>query len=573
MKIVDLLIQAIRSAAVYNQEIQAAPVCILWPDRECQWQAAIPVLQAEMPELFVLGDYEPEKRTGPAIWLRCLLAGVSDEVEIPRRQTPVFYLPGISRQDLRAVESCPERLKPLVELQYRGSIWSQLNGKDWTLLAYLKSDQGGLGLEVARDQATRQALRLALEPLLDQDIEPLRDKRLDQDYCNRLLTSGDPVKEVLNWLDQGDAYRESRSENEWRAFVAICKSRLAFNPQKEGLLSGAGQLAERQGAWQPVWERFCEAPKRYPNIPALIRRCQPPNNTMFWRMNDASYEGWPQWNDDQEKALQKALLDLTSMPAHPARQLLELEKEHHQRRSLVWAELQESPLALALEHLARLAEITASELTAGNFDDLTRGYQERGWQADDAALRALAQVKNLADLEAVKTALQAAYRPWMENGARYLQQLVANHGYPGGSAAELPTTPPAKGVCRFFVDGLRFDLARRLAELLRQAGFELEEKPYWVPLPSLTGTGKPAVAPIFGSYKIAEENPGYTFEPISSYLLKKSISENGWQILDQTSNGDPQGNAWCEYGGIDHEGHSPSWSHHCSIFAIASRLC
>ena len=73
--ILDRLVAAIRSAGVYNPDVQAAPACILWPDRDRQWEAAIARLQAELFELYVLGDYQVEKRTGPAIWLRCVLAG------------------------------------------------------------------------------------------------------------------------------------------------------------------------------------------------------------------------------------------------------------------------------------------------------------------------------------------------------------------------------------------------------------------------------------------------------------------------------------------------------------------
>jgi hypothetical protein len=36
------LIQTISSAAVYNAETQVAPACILWPDHDRQWQAAVP---------------------------------------------------------------------------------------------------------------------------------------------------------------------------------------------------------------------------------------------------------------------------------------------------------------------------------------------------------------------------------------------------------------------------------------------------------------------------------------------------------------------------------------------------
>ena len=74
MKLVDEFIKAVRSAAVFNKEVQVAPACILWPDRDRQWETAMPRLQEEMPELLILGDYKPETRTGPAIWLRCQLS-------------------------------------------------------------------------------------------------------------------------------------------------------------------------------------------------------------------------------------------------------------------------------------------------------------------------------------------------------------------------------------------------------------------------------------------------------------------------------------------------------------------
>jgi hypothetical protein len=73
-KIIELLIQSIRSAARYNPEVQTSPACILWPDHSRQWEAVIPRLQEELPELVILSDYCPEKRTGPAIWLRCVVA-------------------------------------------------------------------------------------------------------------------------------------------------------------------------------------------------------------------------------------------------------------------------------------------------------------------------------------------------------------------------------------------------------------------------------------------------------------------------------------------------------------------
>jgi hypothetical protein len=67
--------KTLRDSAIFNPEVQVAPSCILWPDKDRQWEAVIPRLQSELAELLVLGDYAPENRTGPAIWLRCVIAG------------------------------------------------------------------------------------------------------------------------------------------------------------------------------------------------------------------------------------------------------------------------------------------------------------------------------------------------------------------------------------------------------------------------------------------------------------------------------------------------------------------
>ena len=125
---------------------------------------------ALMPELLTLGDYDAATRTGPAIWLRCVIepavrADKFPDLAWPAGTVPVIYMPGVSRQTLRAVEECPDALKPLVELQYRGTVWTQKNGKDWTVRAFLVSDDGGLGLDVAEDKLTLQAMQGALSQL------------------------------------------------------------------------------------------------------------------------------------------------------------------------------------------------------------------------------------------------------------------------------------------------------------------------------------------------------------------------------------------------------------------------
>jgi hypothetical protein len=565
MHVIEKLIQSVRDAAVHNPDVQAAPRCVLWPDGDRQWEPIITRLRAELPQLFVLGDYDPAKRTGPAVWLRCVIAKRVPDVELPAGATPILYLPGVSRRDLRDVKTCPDHLKAFVELQFSGVVWSQINSRDWTILAFLKSDQGGLGLDVGQDNDAKHAMQLALYRLLDEDIDLLRGKRLDKDYFNTLLTGGDPVRDLLQWLDQGDSFRAARDENAWLGFVEVCKSQLAFDPVNDGNLKGAGLLAGHKGPWSPVWERFCEAPKRYPNIPALIRQCSPPQIDLL--SNADTHSGWPQWNDREERTLREHLLKLKDLPPHEARaRLKDLDPHHKERRGLVWAELGDAPLACAMGYLCVLADSAGHPLTAGTVDDLAGAYGCSGWCADDAVLRALACVVKPEDLDAVTAAIQAVYLPWAEDAARYLQRIVSENGYPGKRATAKGSAPQRSGECVLFVDGLRLDVAHRLSERLRSQGLAVEETPVWAAIPSVTATGKAAASPVH--HLIAGQEANADFEPCvaatgqslkGGYHLKKLLTDEGWQLLDVSKDGDPHGMAWCEFGNIDHEGHDRGW--------------
>ena len=128
MSIDQHLIEALRKAVnAFAPGDQVAPCVLLWPDPERLWQSALPQLQARMPELYQLGDYAPELRAGPALWLRYIEANIDEHKTNQGR--PIFYLPGISREQLRNIEDCPRPLSALVELQYRGAVWIHQNGK------------------------------------------------------------------------------------------------------------------------------------------------------------------------------------------------------------------------------------------------------------------------------------------------------------------------------------------------------------------------------------------------------------------------------------------------------------
>ena len=566
MRILNCLIKAIRSAAIHNPDVQAAPACILWPDGDRQWEPVVPRLQRDLPELLQLGDYAPEKRIGPAIWLRCAIAGLvggnlTDPTEPTDPSTPILYLPGVSRQDLRAVESCPDRLKPLAELQYRGVIWSQANAKDWTILAFLKSNQGGLGLDVAQDKDAKHAMQLALYALLDEDLDRLAGKHLDKDYFNTLLSGGDPIRDLLQWLDQGDAFKAARDENTWLGFVEVCKSQLGFDPDQDGPLKGAECLAERKGPWQAVWDRFCEAPQRYVVVPSLIDKTQMPRDLFTDR------SGWPKWNQTEEANLRRELQRTAELPAHEARELLvTTEQQHGPRRVCVWAQLGQAPLADSLEHLAELAKVTSQSLAAGQPKDMASAYQAGAWRADAAVVAALAGVQKLEDVQAVQAAIRTVYLPWCDDAARHLQSRVATAGYPGVKPTKRPSKTNGDGTCILFADGLRFDLAKSLETMLVNSGCSVEPQTGWAALPSVTATGKPAVSPV--RHLIAGQDINVDFEPTvaetgqslrGGYHLRKLLGDEGWQVLGRTECGDPQGKAWTEAGDIDHQGHERGW--------------
>ncbi len=182
--VLDAILASLQAAGVYNRNDQVAPAAILWTDKERQWETLLPLLREHLPQLLTLGDYEPATRTGPAIWLKCMIARTLPEADWAEDTTPILYLPGTSRADLRAVEECPRSLQPLAELQYRGTYWTQVNGKDWTLLAFLGSNDGGLALDVARDAATSEAMRRALTRFAETPITSLSGKRLELDFIH-----------------------------------------------------------------------------------------------------------------------------------------------------------------------------------------------------------------------------------------------------------------------------------------------------------------------------------------------------------------------------------------------------
>ncbi len=89
-------------AVRFNRSDMVAPAAILWTDADSQWEPLVSQLRQLMPELLSLGEYKPDEKTGPAIWLRCIIERSLPDIDLPEDAIPIIYMPNVSRQTLRA---------------------------------------------------------------------------------------------------------------------------------------------------------------------------------------------------------------------------------------------------------------------------------------------------------------------------------------------------------------------------------------------------------------------------------------------------------------------------------------
>lgn len=546
--VLDGIVRSLEAARdSYDPDAQVAPAALLWPDEGRQWEPAIERIAERLP-VVSLGPYDPAARRGPAYWLRCVVAG-TEPLELPPG-TPIVYLPGVGRASLRASDECPPELAPIAELQYRSQWFSHPNNRDWTVWALLANQARGLGLRMAEDRSVASALRTALGRLLDERLDRVRQQYVDADYL-RGLVNPDPVLRLLKWIDDPAGFRARASEEEWSAFRAHCAAEFELD-LGEGEVSAARRLGERVSPWDAVWRRFAETPERFPGVAEQLRKARPDELVV-------ERETWPQENERAEDALRGELRALAALTPSAARdEILRLDGEHAWRRGTVWADLDQAPLAFALEQLRHLAEATRSPLPTGDLDALVAAYAERGWRADDALLRVLAAAPGDSDREAAGSAAAALYRDWLDAGARGLQEaigpLASSHGYRPG-----PSASTAAGTAILFVDGLRLDVGHRLAERLRGADLEVVAVTALAALPTVTQTAKAAVVPIAagalapGSGLHAAN--AATGTDASIQVLRALMAEAGVQVLEPGERGEPGGVAFAEAGEIDGRGH------------------
>ncbi len=544
------------AGALRAPEGVAEPVALLWTDAEGEWRGVIPALRPALPQLYILGPYDPEHHTGPAIWLKCIVDRSLPDISPALGVVPVVYLPGVSRQELRAAGDCQPSLQPLIELQYRGRVWHQQNGRDWSVEAFLVSTDG-LGLDIAQDTRTRDAMLRALALLAEADLNGFHGRRLDADDFDKLAVS-DPVRDLLRWMSNPELFQKSIEASSWQAFCSVARSEFSIDPDRDGAHAAARALITGGGKWDAIWRRFSEAPRLYPGIPDLLRTPLPGQGKLTF---DGSRN--PTLNDDAESRLRRALTEASSMPHRAACEfVLSLEAEHGCRRAWVWAQMGESPLAEALELLARLAKLAKSPLGGDSIESMASTYARDGWICDRAAMQALASVKGAADRTLVGKVVRALYEPWLNDTARHFQELAARahdelRKSVRGIAAERDT-------CILFVDGLRFDLAGLLTEKLEARSVQVRTSYRFSPLPTVTATAKPMASPAFDAVEGASAAPEFapviisSKQPATTDRLRAEITNRNVEVFSGNEfefASTATGGGWTEMGRIDELGH------------------
>jgi hypothetical protein len=551
--VLDALINALDTARrATGGGGQRPAAALLWTDESRDWEPLITSVASRLPVL-TLGAFDADRAIGPAYWIRCVVDG-SVQVEHLDEAAPIVYLPGYGKAQLRAVEEAPAEIQPIAELQYRGAVFSQGNGKDWTLPAFLQaSTYGALGIEVAADNATRTAIRQARVQLASVRVSRLKAAApLKAAFFNDLLAPDLP-RFILEWLDDPVAFKAGCSDAQWSAFREQFRHVYRLDLVDDGPLKVAEYLGQRPDEpWEQVWRRFTEAPSLYGGIPDRLRGARPAPSKKGEGLFDRR-DAWPQVNAQEEDELRSALATLRhSTPPQARARLLELEQQHRERRSWVWARLQQSPLADSLVHLAALAASTARIPAGATVDAMAADYAGTGWMADDASIRALAAVSTAEDVAAIQAAVNSVYGPWLDEGARAFQKVAA-----AGYKAEPPPDWPA-GTCVIFSDGLRYDVGKRLESALSDRGLKVDTRPRLTALPTVTSTAKP-----FASAARVNLGPGPGLDlavadggpKVTIDVLGKQLAALGYQVFGPTDVGDPTGRAWTELGRVDSLGH------------------
>lgn len=554
LSLCDKLIDSLKHASLHNSNTMVKPEVILWPDPDKQWSSIIPVLQNKIGTLLIYGEYNLEQMSGPAIWLKCMVAKTLPEANWIESQTPIIYLPGISKQDLKNVSNAGLELQPLVEYQYTGMTWLHENGKEWTVLAFLQNLQSGLGLKVVTDHATKDALISSL-PIYFEDKYVLYKKPvIDSDYLLSMIFP-DVIPNILKWICEGDTFLNKMNSEKKETFINICESKYDFKPDYNNIKEIVLKLGSQKNSWSQVWQYFSQAPLKFNKIIELLKLAKP--DDLGSGMFALPEESWPQINDEYEKQLRIELNNLIKLTNKNLKEALnKTEATHSKRRNWIWNELGLAPLASALRHIYKMQSICDDPISSSNIEDIKSYYVEKGYLADTHMRLALASVNSQEDRETIIKVIQHIYKPWLENLNLKFQKLIENNF---DSITKL-SAPYFTEDLILFVDALRLELALEFKYRLQEHSIESDLTSEWTAIPTLTPTAKPFCSPI--NELVSKDCPFTDFRPqlksgkdLQTGAFRDALQEKGYSYISSLKEINPSKKCWIEIGDIDTKGH------------------
>jgi hypothetical protein len=531
------------------------PEVILWPDPERQWEEVIVSVQKTYPALLIFGTYIRDKNQGPAIWIKCMVARLIPHENWPKDAIPIVYLPGISKNDLKNIYSVGLDLQPLIEYQYTGTIFSQTNGREWTVMAFLQNREEGMGLNIAQDTATKSAILKALPVFFESYEINYPDNTLDADFFNNLMFP-DIIPNILKWICKGDKHISTWSKEKQEVFKNICKNQYDIELDYRLIIDITEKLGSQKQGWKQVWQYYANAPAKFPEVENLLRLSKPEDlGSGMFALPD---ESWPQVNEQKEDELREELSRLSnSEPSKAIIRLKELEQIHSVRRQWIWSDLKKAPLAASLKFLNLMGEQLIESYSSGSVNDIKKYYSELGFKIDSSLRKALASVKTDKDKELIKNVLNVIYRPWLEKLTIKFQELINKDQ--SVFTNQVATEETESYI--LFVDALRWEIAAELSGLLSDQGYKTELRSNWSAIPSLTATSKPSNSPIAGH--VSQKSSFNDFRPetnsgkdLQTAVFRETLLKQGWRYVTKPSDIVLGKNHWQEIGDIDTKGHA-----------------
>lgn len=532
------------------------PEVILWPDPESQWKDVISTLQHELPELLTYGPYIPAKKSGPAIWIKCMVARLLPEADWPQDSVPIIYLPGISKAELKKVETAVFDLQPLLEYQYTGNLFLQENGKEWTVMAFVENVQHGLGIKVQKDTSTKQALKKALPTIFMEKEAFLNKSQIDAGFLNTMVFP-EINESILQWMIQGHAFLNTMDLSKQAVFTELCKGQFDFTPDIKNIKDIALKLGSQSGNWRNVWQLFTNNPRKYAQIEEYLRLAMPAD--LGVGMYSLPQESWPQINEVEEQKLADSLISLTMLDRPKAySKLIQLENKHKERKDWVWADLDKAPLAKALFYLVKLA--SNSQRSFGNYtlEELQQYYANEGYEVDHYMRKSLQLVKTSKDKDTVTGVIKLFYKPWLESITDRFQKLIEED--PRLFTEQTSKEETSEFV--LFVDAFRYELAKEFVQRLEKdsPGIKYYLLTTWSAIPSLTPTAKASVSPIAPIVSLNSDCRDFrpqlkNTKDLQTATFREALKTQGFEYLPKISKIETGKKYWLEIGDIDTKGH------------------